>query len=284
MPNPLAVVSGATGGIGRAVVARLWTAGYTLLCLGRTPTKCAALSCWFEARPRHGQCAYIVTKDLTEPPAPGTESIFCVQEHSMAWLHTTVERLLTTHAGAVTLLVVCHGAEPCVQPSLTLPLADVERVWRTDVLTTLALCQQVGRVMIEQRRGSICLLSSVHAMASYPARTAYALSKASICALARSLALEWGPYNVQINSICPWQVTGERTEMFLRQAAAAGEDLEELYKQRAPLRKLITPEEIAETVVWLTNVPSVSGQAIVLDAGVSASMWYKPFLSDESYA
>jgi len=95
--------------------------------------------------------------------------------------------------------------------------------------------------------------------------------------MARSLALEWGPLGIRVNALAPWQTAGERTDRFVRAAKAQGVDLLAAYVATSPLRRLILPEEVADAVLFLASNGGMTGQTLVLDAGVSASMWMRPF-------
>jgi NAD(P)-dependent dehydrogenase (short-subunit alcohol dehydrogenase family) len=133
--------------------------------------------------------------------------------------------------------------------------------------------------MLAQQRGAIVLLSSIHALATYPCRVPYATAKAAIVGMARGLAVEWGPHNIRVNAVCPWQIEGPRTQAFID---AAPDDLRETYQRRVPTRQLITPEAVAQTVLWLVQTPGITGQAIVMDGGLTASAWHYPFQERET--
>jgi NAD(P)-dependent dehydrogenase (short-subunit alcohol dehydrogenase family) len=158
-----------------------------------------------------------------------------------------------------------------------------QKLWQCDVMGAVHLCELVGRRMVEQRRGSIVLVSSMHAHATYPQRAPYVMAKSALCGLTRALAVEWGPSNVRVNALVPWQVQNERSEAVAAQEwAESGIDTLELYRQRSPLRHLVTAEDIARTVLWLTETPSMSGAEISVDCGVGASMWHRPFLEGDT--
>jgi NAD(P)-dependent dehydrogenase (short-subunit alcohol dehydrogenase family) len=181
--------------------------------------------------------------------------------------------------GQVALLAVCHGASPQIRAALDCEAIDgLEAVWQVDVVGTLRLCQDVGSLMEQQRDGAIVIVSSLHAKMTYPQRLAYSISKASICAMARSLALEWGEFDIRVNSISPWQTSGERTQFFIdKEFKENGNDLLDAYHAKSPLKRLVSPRDIAETIIYLANNTSITGQDIVLDCGVSSSMWYKDY-------
>ena len=242
---PIAVVTGATGGIGGAVVQRLRTEGYIVVGLSRAAGSGADL---------HLPCDVRTEEDVEE--AAGA---------------------VRGRYGRCDALVCCHGHWPVTTPTLALDPRTFLEVLQTDVGGTFAVCQHFGAMMVTRHQGAIVLLSSLHAWQTYPARTAYAASKAAIGGLMRSLALEWGPLGVRVNALLPWQVDGPRSQALIAAAAAQGEDLREAYLRRTPLRRLVTPAEVAGAVVFLLQNSAMHGGELVLDGGVSASMWYQPF-------
>lgn len=259
----MAVIPGATGGIGRVVAQRLWQEGYSLLCLGQTPAKVLALQQWFAAHPRMGQTATVRAIDLR-------------YAGQVVALHSVLEQ----QRQPVSLLVTCHGAPP--QPIEAFHAQQVlQDVWDCDVAGTLALCQLVYPTMQAQQQGTIVLLSSIHAHATYPERLPYSIAKAGVVAMARALAVEWGHWGITVNSLSPWQVQNARTEGIAQhERALHGIDTLEYYRQKSPLRRLVQPEDIAEAVLLLARTPSITGQDLVLDCGVRASLWHRPFLED----
>jgi NAD(P)-dependent dehydrogenase (short-subunit alcohol dehydrogenase family) len=202
--------------------------------------------------------------------------VFDVRNPQASWYACMLD--LVSEYGTPELLVVAHGAAPAIAPAIALEGHHFADVLLTDVWGAFMACQSVGNYMVQQKRGTIVLLSSLHAKQTYPQRVAYSMAKSALSGLVRSLAIEWGPSGVRTNAILPWQCTGPRTEAFLAAAHAQGEDLEEAYLRKSPLRRLITPEDIAETVLWLARTESINGAEIIMDGGVSQSMWYQPFL------
>jgi len=260
MNRQLAMVSGATGGIGCVVTERLWTEGYSILALGKTPEKCLVLQDWFLDHPRPDQHGLVICLDLT-----------CPAEYAL------IERVLAASPDPLRLLATCHGAAPAPGPAVQDTTA-IRVVYETDVLGTFALCQLAGRYMMPQRQGSIVLVSSLHARQTYPERVPYCVAKHAVVGLCKSLAVEWGIHGVRTNVLLPWQVHGHRSDTFIQQAWDQGEDLLELYQRRCPMRQLIRAEDIADAVVFLASNAAMNGCEIVLDRGVSSSMWYEPFL------
>lgn len=260
---PTAIVSGGTGGIGRIIVKALMVKGYNVIALGRTPAKIAALVQEAEGWGSPGMAGGV----------PNTCQVIHVDLTIGLGLDMLTDYLKA--ASSVDVLVTAHGAEPDTTPALQTPaMSAMERFWRTDVLGTFELCRLVGAFMLQQRHGAICLLSSIHALATFPCRTPYATAKAGVIGMARGLAVEWGQYNIRVNAIAPYQVEGPRTQRFID---ASSDDLREAYLRRTPMRQLITPGAIAQTVLWLVKTPGITGQVVVMDSGLTASAWHEPF-------
>lgn len=251
--SKLAIVTGATGGLGGAIVKELVLAGYEVIACGRDAEKMVALA-------RESPCIIPRIFDLTLP-----EEITWAMEVEL-------------HMRKPDVLVCAHGATPCTAPSLSLTKENIMTIWHTDVMGAFLMSQVVGARMVQQKHGSIVLVSSAHAHATYPSRVPYVLAKSAIVGMARALAVEWGPYNVRVNAVTPWQCTGERSDaVAAHELATSGVDTLELYRQRSPLRRLVTPEDVAKAVLFCAENESMSGQEVRLDCGVGASMWHRPF-------
>ena len=254
----LAIISGATGDIGSDVGKAFWRAGYSLLCLGRTDAKVGEMRQWFVDRPRPHQQAHVLRLDVT-------------QETEYWRLHAILEH----QQEPVTALALCHGAAPYPgKAEYGDTLRHAQGVMDTDVFGTYRLCQAVWKYMQRGGGGSISIVSSLHARATYPHRTPYALAKSALSGLVHALALDWGKDNIRVNSILAWQVEGSRTAQVAR---SEGEDTVDLYRKKSPLSRLVDPVDVARTVLWLAECASVTGTEIVVDCGVSASMWHRPF-------
>lgn len=249
--SKVAVVTGATGGIGSAVVTRLLAEGCRVVACARDRTKLIALSATSRA-------VFPMPIDLYEAKT----------QRMQAFLSAMYPR--------IDLLVCAHGHAPAVIASHAVSAQDFCAVYETDVLGTLKIAQAVYPTMI-RHGGSMVFVSSLHGQMTYPARAAYASSKAAVCALARTLALEWGTHGIRVNTVLPWQVEGSRSNAFIEAMHAHGENLREAYYQRTPLRRLIQPAEVADAVLFLAQNPGMNGAELILDGGVSASMWYQGF-------
>ncbi len=258
---PIAFVTGSTGGIGSAVCHRLTKEGYTVIAHGRDTDRLVILR---DADPKH-----ILPLQ------------FDICESQSKWLTALIECFdyYQIDAPRIDVLVCCHGARPVTAPSIQLSVThEFLPIMCVDVVGTFLAAQAVAPYMIRQGGGSMVFLSSLHAHHTYPSRAPYAASKAAVCAMARSLALEWGPSGIRVNTLLPWQVDGERTKMLSFKAEQeTGKDLISAYLTRTPLRRLITEDEVADAVMFLLHNAAMNGAELVLDGGVSASMWYKSY-------
>ena len=260
MTRPLAVVTGATGGVGSAVTQRLIREGYNILAIATQGERLQILQ---GADPHH-----IFPLVLPVDSAPSI------------WMSTLVQAFgYYDLEAAIAVLVCAHGHPPVTTPSVSLSMIEeFIPVIMTDLGGTFLAAQAVAPYMQRQKCGSMVFVSSLHARQTYPARAAYAAAKAGVCGMARSLALEWGKDGITVNTILPWQVAGSRTfRMAHFHEQATGEDLLEQYLHRSPLRHLVSEDEVADAVAFLIRNRSCTGMELVLDSGVSASMWHKEF-------
>lgn len=260
----LALITGATGGLGSTLAHRLWRDGWSLVALGHTERKMAALcDVLYDMQHPPGQNFSGLTLDFSRPCADW-------------WRVRSSLEQYVRQGYALDLVAVCHGVAPQPGPALHAwqALQDVHTI---DVLGAFKACEVAGRYMLRQRHGSMVLVSSLHANQTYPQRLPYCVAKSAICGMARALAVEWGPRGVRVNTVLPWQCAGERSQAMIDAARDNGENLEEAYKQKSPMRRLIQPEEVADAILFLAQNAACNGVELVLDGGVSQSMWYKGF-------
>lgn len=185
--------------------------------------------------------------------------------------------------GPVDLLV--HGAGEARNQAFLCDLTE-ER-WAQTLESNLngafRLCREVVPGMMERRRGSIVMISSVAGKRGLPANTAYCAAKFGLNGLTQALAAELGPFNVRVNAVCPGltdtpAVTdGERYGFPFMESLAKYHGPPDLTWQRyvrravstTVLRRLVRPEEVATQVLYLLSDYSsgITGQAVNVDAG-----------------
>ena len=125
-----------------------------------------------------------------------------------------------------------------------------------------------GRRMVEQGRGSIVNVGSIYSLVAAPQRLSYCASKAAVAMLTKTLAIEWAADGVRVNCVAPGYVNTPLLQVLDAQGRI---DLSAL-ERRTPQRRLGTPEDIAQAVVFLCEPRSahITGQVLAVDGGWSA--------------
>jgi 3-oxoacyl-[acyl-carrier protein] reductase len=145
---------------------------------------------------------------------------------------------------------------------------DVDEVLATNVRGPFVTTREFGRGMLARGRGAIVNVVSVAALHANPLVGAYSASKAALVALTRQTALEWGPRGIRANAVGPGLVPTEGAGVYHDDAVRAAR------AAAVPLRRLGSPEEIADVVAFLASDAAryVSGQVLYVDGGLSASL------------
>ena len=143
--------------------------------------------------------------------------------------------------------------------------------WRTVVGTnldgTFYCCRAVSRPMKERRFGRVLNISSMMATASLPGRTPYTAAKAGVTALTRTLALEWAPHGITVNSLCPGPFLTE-----MNQPVVQNPEQFSFFRSRVPLGRWGNPPEIAGPALFLVSDAAsfVTGATLYVDGGWTA--------------
>ena len=150
-------------------------------------------------------------------------------------------------------------------------LADWRRCIAVNLDGSFLCAREAAPVMRRQGAGSIINMSSTGGLFGFPRRAPYASAKWAIRGFTRTLAQELGPHGVRVNCICPGSVSGERIDRVIAaEAGATGQTAQAVrqgYTDAVSLRAFVTPEDIAQTVLFLTSPAGarISGQDITVD-------------------
>lgn len=130
------------------------------------------------------------------------------------------------------------------------------------------LCMKYAISQMLERGGSIVNIASIGGMNAMPMSCDYGASKAGVISLTKSAAREYAPHNIRVNAVCPgWTDTPMVSEVLRREGEAFGETI----LGQIPLRRLGTPEEVAEMVLFLaTGATFATGSVFVTDGGTIA--------------
>jgi NAD(P)-dependent dehydrogenase (short-subunit alcohol dehydrogenase family) len=242
----VAIVTGSSRGIGRAIAEALAEAGAKVVVSSRKAPACE-----------------VVVEAITK--AGGTAiSIPCNVGHKdqlAALVKRTRERL-----GPIDILVCNAAVNPYYGPLAEIPDEAYDRTMNSNVRSNLWLCAMVQPDMAAKRDGSIIIVSSIAAVKGTPTLGAYAISKAADFQLARNFAVEWGQHNIRVNCIAPGLVKTD----FARTLWENPELLQRTLRG-TPLGRIGEPEDMAGLAVFLASPASsfITGQAIIADGGVT---------------
>lgn len=243
LAGQVALVTGASRGIGRAIAMRLAREGAYVVVNYKQQHEAAQAT--VDAIRSCGGQAEAVPFDVGDSEA----------------VESAVAALLERH-GRCDILVNNAGG-PADQLLLRLKEKDWEDVLRVNLAGTFLCCKAVLRAMLRARYGRIVNLSSAAAHLGNAGQTAYAAAKAGVEGFTRSLAREVATRNITVNVVAPGFIATERIE-------GLPERLRQAYLQLIPAGRWGTPEEVAEAVLFLVQPAAayVTGQVISINGGL----------------
>ncbi len=239
--NKVVLVSGGSRGIGRAIA---------------------------EAFRDHGARVVVTARNETALKATGMEYAVCDVADSAQINHTAEQ--VAERFGAIDVLFNVAGIN-FRHAAGTFPEDKLEEILAVNVRGSYRMAAACGAVMVRQRAGKIINIASLHTMKSLPGISAYAASKGAIGSLTRALAVEWAPFNVQVNAIAPGFI---RTD--LNAALWEIPAMRSWVEEQTPAKRLGEPRDLTGTAIYLASAASdfLTGQVIYVDGGFTAgSPW-----------
>jgi NAD(P)-dependent dehydrogenase (short-subunit alcohol dehydrogenase family) len=239
----LAVITGAAQGIGRRTAEVFGAAGYSLALLDLKPCDLTLAS----VRAGGGEAAEFIG-DISD------ESV----------VESTVEAI-QTRWNRVDVLVNNAGISS-IAPAETIDVKTFRRVLDVNLVAPFLLARALGKMMLEQRSGSIVNVASIAGIAGVADRAAYNASKHGLIGLTRTLAAEWGGKGVRCNAVCPGWVKTEMDEVDQAKGTYSDEDIIGVN----PMGRFAYPDDIANAILFLADPAKsgfVNGHALVVDGG-----------------
>lgn len=251
--DKVVIVTGAGGGIGRAVALRFAEAGAAVVAVGRTPGKVEAVA--------------------AEISAAGGRAIGMAADVSSESDVTRVIR--DTLAGFGRIDVMVNNAAVCPQIRLTdLSLDQWNGVITNNLTSVFLFCRGVIPAMLEQGGGAIVNVSSVHALATLDGYSAYSASKAGIVGLTRAIALDYAKQNIRVNAVLPGAVRTPMLESSVKNLDTPRDEIMKQWDESQPIGRVGQPEEIAAVVLFAASPDNsfMTGATLVADGGMTAEL------------
>ncbi len=239
----VALVTGASRGIGRAIALRLASCGATLVGVART---LPGLEGTFQAIHDAGGTAVGWAVNVADPA--DVKRVVAEIEAKYPKIHVLVNNAGVTRDG----LMLRMGDDAW------------KEVIDTNLTGTFLFSRAVGAIMMRGRYGRIINIGSVSGLVGNPGQANYSASKAGVIGFSKTIARELASRNITVNVVAPGFITTDMTNVLPDKFKAE-------VKERIPLRRLGTPEDIADLVCYLAGPGAsyLTGQVIAVDGGMT---------------
>jgi 2-deoxy-D-gluconate 3-dehydrogenase len=252
LEGKIAFITGGSGGLGSAIATALAAQG-AAIALADLPARSSQLESLASQLHAQSRCNAVgVELDVRDPSS------------IRASVEQTVARL-----GGVD-IAICNAGLNVRKPSLEVTEDDWDSVLDVNLRGVFFSAQAVAANLVERRRGGkIVLIASIMGLVGSPFghAAAYCASKAGVVNLARTLAVEWTQYGINVNAVAPTYAPTPLTEGLFSDPSRLQAVLE-----RTPMGKLATPEAIADAVVFLASprADMITGVTLPVDCGWTA--------------
>lgn len=244
LENNVALITGSTKGIGKAIATRMAEQGAKVIISSRNQDACDEVA--GEINGLGGQAIAVACNINYKEQL---QNLVAKSQEAFGTINT----------------LVCNAAlNPYFGPSQDIPDEAFDKVMHANIGSVHRLCQLVIPGMAEAGGGAVIVVSSIGGIKGTDSLGAYAISKAADMQIARNLAVEWGPKNVRVNCIAPGLIKTD----FAR-ALWENPEIYEATVARYPLRRIGEPDEIAGAAVMLASKAGsfTTGQTLVIDGG-----------------
>ncbi len=246
LTNKVALVTGASRGIGQALATGLAGAGAKVIC----------------ASSREGGCADTVSK-ITDAGGEATELFADLSD--VTAVQALAEKAKGVY-GEVNVLVN-NGGTIYRSPAVEFPLEQWQHSLQVNLDATFILCQQIGKDMVARQQGKIINIASMLSYSGGITVPAYTASKHAVAGLTKALANEWRQHNVQVNAIAPGYIRTDNTQALQDDPERSSEIL-----KRIPAARWGETSDLQGAAVFLASAASnyINGLVLAVDGGFLA--------------
>ena len=239
LKNTNIILTGATGGIGNSILEKLITSGANVLATGTNEDKLKLIKEKYE-------------NVITEK--------FDISNHSE--IESFVNKANDTLGGKIDVLINNAGI---TRDNLSIRMKEDEwqKVIDINLTSTFLLSKNSIKKMLKSKKGKIINITSVVGHTGNIGQANYTASKAGVVAMSKSLALEYGKKNINVNCISPGFITTDMTDKI-------NDDYKEILKSRIPLDRFGSPNDIANAVIFLSSELSdyITGETLHVNGGM----------------
>ena len=244
LEGKIALITGASRGIGKAIALAFADAGADVAIASRKLEDLEKVAGEIEAKGRKALCVPTHTRKIDD-------------------LKNLVDKAMEVY-DRIDILVNNAATNPGMGPIVDTDEKVYDHIMETNLKGYFMLSKLVGKIMRDQKEGVIINISSAGGLSPAEGLGPYCISKAGINMLTKAMALEMGPYNVRVNAIAPRIVKTKFSE-----ALWTNEELMKREYQFTPLKCVATPEEIAQTALYLASSATnyMTGHVLVMNGG-----------------
>jgi len=243
LEGKLALITGASRGIGKAIAEEFLNLGCKIICVARNAGEIQKVT---EHWRQQGHLAIGVAADVT-----------------LAADRVRISAVIEEHGGKLDILV--NNAATTIRKKLhDYTEQEYRQIFDVNVIGLLEMCRMAFPYLKVNNQGSVINIASVAGMTDVQSGAPYGLSKGAIIQLGKNLAAEWSEWGIRVNSVSPWYTNTPMAEPVLTNPERLSRIL-----NRTPLGRVGQPEEVAAVVSFLAMDKSsyVTGQNIAVDGG-----------------
>lgn len=244
LQNKTAIVTGGTKGIGWSIVNQFLLLGAKVIVIARNQ---ANLNHQINAWQAEGFAVQGIAADITD--------------------YQSYDAILSAIADQKIDILVNNVGGNLPKKFIDYTQQDIQSIFNLNLISNIRFTQCLFAKLSAASGAVVVNISSIAGLEDVGTGSLYAVCKAAIIQLTKSLAVEWAPYQIRVNAVAPWFTSTERINTMLHDKA-----LQDFVQSNTPLRRIASPDQIAHAVAFLAMDASnyITGDTIVVDGGFSA--------------